>query len=207
VARTARNLVAEVVVTIAGLTAVAGSADATGPSARFNKPTGIALDRSDIVYFAHCGNHTIRRVTAEGDVTTVAGRAENGKHRHTSACRAAEVQRPCRILLPSFLRFFPVLLLSANQFTYRYLHNRCSSAFLRSHYLQIGFLHYNLRLSSDSSGYSPAACSGGDQIASALVVHTGWSAMTASGRLQTSVYRRFRPNAGIHCHVAGPLNQ
>lgn len=66
---------AGVVVTIAGLTGVTGSADGTGPEARFNKPTSVALDRNGNVFVTDSGNSTIRRVTPDGVVTTVAGKA------------------------------------------------------------------------------------------------------------------------------------
>ena len=62
--------------TLAGKPAVPGSQDGVGNLARFNQPSGIAFDlatRSLLV--ADRGNHTIRRVTQEGLVTTLAGEA------------------------------------------------------------------------------------------------------------------------------------
>ena len=70
---------AGVVTTLAGLVGSSGSADGTGTVARFNGPTGIAMDQNwtKNVYVADTGNHTIREVTPNGVVTTVAGLAGN----------------------------------------------------------------------------------------------------------------------------------
>lgn len=59
--------------TLAGLAASSGSADGTGTSARFNSPTGVAVDRVGNIYVADYGNHTIRSITADVRVSTVAG--------------------------------------------------------------------------------------------------------------------------------------
>jgi sugar lactone lactonase YvrE len=49
------------------------SADGTGSAARFNNPAGLAVDGNGNVYVADEYNDTIRRVTADGVVTTLAG--------------------------------------------------------------------------------------------------------------------------------------
>jgi sugar lactone lactonase YvrE len=54
---------------------VFGSADGPGAAARFNQPTGVAIDSAGNVYVADSGNSTIRKVTAAGVVTTLAGTA------------------------------------------------------------------------------------------------------------------------------------
>jgi len=61
-----------VVTTIAGnLSAnVTGYADGTGTNAKFNHLEGIALDKSDNIYVADQGNARIRKVDANGTVTT-----------------------------------------------------------------------------------------------------------------------------------------
>jgi hypothetical protein len=60
------------VTTFAGAFGVTGSADDTGPAARFNQPSGIVAVGT-ILYLCDTGNNTIRRITASGVVTTVAG--------------------------------------------------------------------------------------------------------------------------------------
>ncbi|HEX8408038.1 MAG TPA: hypothetical protein VF883_04190 [Thermoanaerobaculia bacterium] len=52
----------------------AGYRDGTGSVARFNEPVGIAVGAAGHLYVADRGNNTIRRIGADGVVTTVAGR-------------------------------------------------------------------------------------------------------------------------------------
>ncbi len=61
--------------TVAGLAGTVGSTDATGTSARFNHLAAVAADSSGNAYVADTGNHTIRKVTAAGVVTTLAGKS------------------------------------------------------------------------------------------------------------------------------------
>jgi sugar lactone lactonase YvrE/lysophospholipase L1-like esterase len=62
------------VTTIAG-SGSAGFADGAGPAASFNSPSGVAVDASGVIWVADTNNHVIRRVTPDGEVTTVAGQA------------------------------------------------------------------------------------------------------------------------------------
>ncbi len=64
-----------VVTTLAGLAGGQASADGTGSAARFNSPFGVAVDSAGNVYVADSYNHTIRKVTPGGVVTTLAGLA------------------------------------------------------------------------------------------------------------------------------------
>jgi sugar lactone lactonase YvrE len=64
-----------VVTTIAGLAGTAGSADGTGENARFNFPVGVAVDHLGNIFVADLYNGTIRKVTSNGVVTTIAGQA------------------------------------------------------------------------------------------------------------------------------------
>ena len=64
-----------VVSTLAGVAGQAGSADGPGAEARFKNPRGIAVDCAGRVYVGDEGNHTLRRISATGHVTTVAGAA------------------------------------------------------------------------------------------------------------------------------------
>ncbi len=64
---------AGVVSTLAGVAGNTGSADGTGTAARFNGPSGLAVDSSGNLYVSDTLNHTIRKVTSAGVVTTIAG--------------------------------------------------------------------------------------------------------------------------------------
>src|SRR5262249_43129896 len=67
------------VTTIAGTPLQSGADDGVGAAALFTYPVGLALDSSGNIYLADSaptgstGNHTIRKITADGTVTTVAG--------------------------------------------------------------------------------------------------------------------------------------
>ena len=82
--------------TLAGPLGGAGQTDGTGPAARFNHPSGVAVDSAGNVYVADRDNHTIRKVTAEGVVTTLAGSPGlAGSTDGTGA--AARLKQPCGV--------------------------------------------------------------------------------------------------------------
>ncbi len=61
------------VVTFAGISSGIGSADGTGATASFARPTGIARDSLGNLYVADTGNQKIRKITPGAVVTTFAG--------------------------------------------------------------------------------------------------------------------------------------
>jgi len=62
--------------TLAGSTS--GYADGIAAAAKFNTPSGVAIGPDGNIYVADRGNHSIRKVTPEGVVTTVAGTQKAG---------------------------------------------------------------------------------------------------------------------------------
>ena len=64
--------------TLAGVPGGSGSIDGTGSNvgtnkARFNCPAAVAVDSATNIYVADCFNHTIRKITPAGVVSTLAG--------------------------------------------------------------------------------------------------------------------------------------
>lgn len=66
---------AGVVSTLAGAPAVSGAIDGPATVARFNGPAGVAIDAAGNVFVADSQNFTIRKITAAGVVSTLAGSA------------------------------------------------------------------------------------------------------------------------------------
>lgn len=80
--------------TLAGKPNQPGSTDGTAAEALFRNPTGIAVDPTGNVYVVDTGNHTIRRISPGGVVTTVAGTA--GEKGSTDGSRVAARLDPPR---------------------------------------------------------------------------------------------------------------
>ena len=86
------------VTTYAGGAGVTGSADGAAAAARFNHPTGVAVDGSGNLYVSDTTNNTIRKITAAGAVTTLAGLAGvSGAQDGTGA--AALFNRPTGLIV------------------------------------------------------------------------------------------------------------
>src|SRR6267154_2004509 len=66
---------AGVVSTLAGVVGIPGSTNGTGTAATFESPRGVAADSAGNVYVADSSNHTIRKITPAGVVSTLAGTA------------------------------------------------------------------------------------------------------------------------------------
>ncbi|PYT07534.1 MAG: hypothetical protein DMF60_06880, partial [Acidobacteria bacterium] len=67
------------VTTVAG-TGLPGYSDGQAASASFDTPAGVAVDQQGNIFVADAGNHAVRKITAQGEVTTIAGptSAEDG---------------------------------------------------------------------------------------------------------------------------------
>lgn len=71
---TLRLVKAELSTTVAGSPAQYGFTDGPAARARFNEPNGVAVAADGTVYVADRYNSTIRKIMADGAVTTIAGR-------------------------------------------------------------------------------------------------------------------------------------
>ena len=66
--------------TIAGTAGSSGSTDGTGSAARFNTPTGLAVDASGIIYVSDTSNHTIRRLAPSSSLTIDVEGTDSASH-------------------------------------------------------------------------------------------------------------------------------
>ncbi len=84
------------VMTLAGDPGVWGSEDGLGAAARFNGPVGLALDDQGNLFVSDSNNHTVRKITPDGVVSTWAGipgvdGCRNGDARAATFCNPAEL--------------------------------------------------------------------------------------------------------------------
>ncbi|MGD0092379.1 MAG: IPT/TIG domain-containing protein, partial [Planctomycetota bacterium] len=91
---------AGVVSTLAGKAGSAGNANGQGTSAQFNCPIGLCVDGNGNVYVADTANDTIRLVTPQGNVTTLAGSAGSAGSQNGTGS-AARFNRPWAIAVDS----------------------------------------------------------------------------------------------------------
>lgn len=64
---------AGVVTTIAGVAGTSGTTNGIGSAARFTFPFGVTVDNGGVIYVADTSNHVIRKIAANGEVTTLTG--------------------------------------------------------------------------------------------------------------------------------------
>jgi len=86
--------------TLAGVAGYAGSADGTNSAAQFYNPVGVAVDTNGSLYVADNLNQTIRKVAADGTVTTLAGLAGHAGSADGPGS-VARFNHPCDLALDS----------------------------------------------------------------------------------------------------------
>jgi hypothetical protein len=79
--------------------------DACGEEAAFNAPNGLAVDAAGNIYVADSGNHCVRAVSPEGEVTTLAGTGE-------AALSDSHFNSPCGICVCDMPDVGPCLLVT-----------------------------------------------------------------------------------------------
>jgi sugar lactone lactonase YvrE len=93
---------AGVVTTLAGTANQSGYVDGTGTAARFTSPAGVAVDSTGNLYVADTGNHIIRKISASGSVSTVAGTAgQKGAPMARAAPRGSVARRALPSTVPA----------------------------------------------------------------------------------------------------------
>jgi sugar lactone lactonase YvrE len=82
------------VTTLAGQAGIYGHADGKGSVAQFNAPFSLAVDDADDIYVADMFNNAIRKVTATGMVTTLAGQLSYKIGSMDGTVRGAQFSHP-----------------------------------------------------------------------------------------------------------------
>jgi len=106
VADTANDTIREitsagVVTTLAGMEQMPGTNDGTGSAARFNQPYGVAVDSLGNIYVADSTNFTIRKITTNGSVTTIAGQIGHSGSSNGPALNGAQFLNPYGVAVDS----------------------------------------------------------------------------------------------------------
>ncbi|MGD3112615.1 RICIN domain-containing protein [Streptomyces sp. YGL11-2] len=88
--------------TIAG-TGTAGSQGDNGPavSAQLNVPLGVAVDSAGAVYIADWSNHRIRKIAADGKISTIAGTGTAGSQGDNGPAASAQLNYPREVAVDS----------------------------------------------------------------------------------------------------------
>ncbi|MFF8925777.1 RICIN domain-containing protein [Streptomyces longwoodensis] len=88
------------ITTVAG-NGTPGSRGDNGPaaSAQLNHPRGVAVDSVGNLYIADDENHRVRRVAADGTITTVAGTGAAGFHGDGQKATAAKLNKPYAVVV------------------------------------------------------------------------------------------------------------
>ena len=91
---------AGVISTVAGTGVPGFSGDAAaGTSAQLDSPAGVYVTNSGVIYIADRGNHRIRRVSAAGTITTIAGTGVPGFSGDGSPAGFAQLDSPSDVFL------------------------------------------------------------------------------------------------------------
>jgi uncharacterized repeat protein (TIGR01451 family) len=90
------------ILTIAGTGAYGYSGDGgAATSATFVNPAGIAVDTAGNVYVADSGNHAVRKISASGVITTIAGNGNPGYSGDGGVAVSAELDNPTGVAVDS----------------------------------------------------------------------------------------------------------
>jgi hypothetical protein len=98
-----RKVTADGVITTAAGTGTAGYSGDNGPatSAQLNNPMGVEVDPAGILYIADYNNHRVRKVTADGMITTVAGTGTAGYSGDNGPATSAQLNFPNGLAIDS----------------------------------------------------------------------------------------------------------
>lgn len=88
----------DTIATVAG-TGTSSFAGDGGPAigAQFNKPSGMAMDKSGSLYIADAANHRVRKITQAGTVSTIAGSGTQGFSGDGGSALTASLNQPSSI--------------------------------------------------------------------------------------------------------------